>query len=378
MNLLTMTVGAIMLFIIIEQALASPFATEVMRFDPAPGQFVNDEQFNDPNRALGAPIGGGINAGGNTSIVSLGMFGGSITLGFDHTVMDDLLNPLGMDAIVFGNAFWPGSNPSDHWAEPATIEISLDENQNGLADDPWYLIPGSHIPSPAEQWLAMTWDDDISDETYPPPFEHWIPSGFSNTWTTSAYELPAELFSESITRNPSDDPFVEGIFGYAEYTPTLFLGDMNADNTIDLPEMLPEDFYTVPDDPFYVGMSPGSGGGDAFDIAWAVHPITGMPANLTGFDFIRLTTAVYVDIDLVGPIGEKSAEIDAVTDVKPDPFGDYDDDGDIDLLDVAELQICFGLENPIEMGCDRFDREPDQIISITDASKMFERITGPR
>lgn len=357
---------------------ASPFATFVVSYDPAPGQFVNHDQFNDPDRALGAPVGGGTNIADQSSIVSLGAFGGSITLGFDQTVTDDLLNPFGMDAIVFSNAFFSGSNPNDHWAECATIEISYDTNQNGLADDAWYLIPGSHILSPQDQWMSATWDDNVSDDTYPPMNETWLPPGSFGTWSTNAYELPSKLFASLIVRNPSEDEMVEGIFGYAEYSPTLLLGDLDADNIVDDPQMSVGDFYTTPDDPFEIGMSPGSGGGDAFDIVWAIDPLTGEAANLTGFDFIRLTTAVFVDLNLVGPVGEKSAEIDAVADVAIDPFGDFDHDADIDLLDVAEMQICFGADNPGKTVCKQFDRDDDNEIALDDATAVIQRLTGPR
>ena len=105
----------------------SPFAALVIDFEPAPGQFVNVEAFNDPHRALGPPIGGGTNDGNDTSVVSLGGFGGSLTLAFDHTVADHPLSPMGQDAIVFGTAFWVGGNDQRHRGECATIEISLDE-----------------------------------------------------------------------------------------------------------------------------------------------------------------------------------------------------------------------------------------------------------
>ncbi len=359
-------------------ASASPFASVVVRYEPAPGQFVNNEQFNDPNRALGAPVGGGTNIADQSSIVSLGAFGGSIVLGFDQTVTDDLLNPFGMDAIVFSNAFWSGSNPNDHWAECATIEISYDANQNGQSDDTWYLIPGSHISNPQNQWASATWDTFISDGTYPPMNETWLPPGSFGTWSTYAYELPAKLFSLLIVRNPSENSEIEGIFGYAEYSPTLLLGDLDANNNVDDPTMTDEDFYTVPDDPHTIGISPGSGGGDAFDIAWAIDPVTGEAANLEGFDFIRLTTAVFVDLNLVGPVGEKSAEIDAVADVAPDPFGDVDNDSDIDLLDMAEMQICFGVVDPGKTDCQRFDRNGDNMIALDDANAAIQRLTGPR
>ncbi len=353
----------------------TPFATDVLDFSPAPGQWVNDDFFNDPTAALGAPFPGGLPEPNELTVVSLGGFGGSITLAFDHTVLDDLLNPFGMDAIVFGNAFLLDGDPDAHWAECATIEIALDVNGNGLADDRWYLIPGSHIPDPSVQLLTVVWDDHVVDDMYPPELASWIPPGFSGQWTTSAFELPAELFGFAVVRNPSTLADVEGIFGYAEYSPTVRLGDLDADNSVDDPTILPEAFYTVPDDPRTTGVSPNSGGGDAFDIAWAIDPDTLLPVALAGFDFIRLTAAVD---SVLGGIGEKSPEIDAVADAAPDPFGDFDDDGDIDLFDAAVFQVCRGALDPTSSECARADREPNDSITSTDWAAMSVRLTGVR
>ena len=55
----------------------------------APGQWVNDARFNDPAAALGAPFPGGLAEPDEVALVSLGGFGGSIILAFDHTVVDD-------------------------------------------------------------------------------------------------------------------------------------------------------------------------------------------------------------------------------------------------------------------------------------------------
>ena len=352
----------------------SPFSARVLGFSPAPGQFVNHPDFSDPGRALGAPSGGGTSTPNNASVVSLGGFGGYIVLGFDHTVVDDPLNPFGMDAIVFGNAYWVGGNPNRHWAECATIEISVDENGNGLADDTWYLIPGSHIIDPPSQLVIEQWDDDIKDDRYPPDDEAWIPAGYSGNWKTKSFALPAAVFGSSVVANPSFNGHSEGIYGYADYSPSLVLGDLNGDGVVDDITMTPEHFYTTPDDPRTVGMTMGSGGGDAFDIAWAIDPISGAPAELSGFDFIRLTSAV----DSVSPIfGEKSAEIDAVADVAPDPFGDADDDGDIDLADAAYFQNCFGGGSNAAPACAFVDREPNLLVDMADVAAFIERMTGP-
>ncbi len=254
---------------------ADDFATKVIAYDPAPGQFVNDQNFNDPKDALGPPDGAGKLSGNNTSVVTLGGFGGSITLAFEQRVLNNPGNPLGMDFIVFGNAFYVQGNPDRRWAEASLIEISLDTNSNGSADDTWYTIPGSSLTPPITLPLPPEFDGPILE---------------NNTGTTA-----------------------ESYFGYADMSPTLLLGDTNADGIVDDPAMLPEDFYTVPDDPMTTDIDPGSGGGDAFDIAWAIDPATGDQANLGGFDFIRITTAVD---SINGSLGEVSTEIDAVAIVR--------------------------------------------------------------
>lgn len=260
----------------------SPFATRVIDYSPAPGQFTNDPLYNDPQRALGAPIGGGTIAPDNFKLVTLGGFGGSIILGFDQTIWDDADHPMGLDFIVFGNASWLIGLPSIRWAEAAVVEVSYDANHNGLADDPWFVIPGSHLTDPKRQRR----------------------DGY--------FILPDEPFGHPPIFNTSTDGS-EAFWGYADMNPTLLLGDLNADNIIDDPNLGPEDFYTVPDDPRIEGITPGSGGGDGFDIAWAVDPLTGQSAHLRGIDFVRITTAVDAQN---GPFGEVSAEVGSVAAVR--------------------------------------------------------------
>ena len=75
----------------------------------------------------------------------------------------------------------------------------------------------------------------------------------------------------------------------------------------------PVEFYTNPDNPYIVGTDEGSCGGDAFDIAWALDPVTGKhPEDLQYFQYIKITTGV----DHYSPtLGEVSTEVDAVADV---------------------------------------------------------------
>ncbi|MCO6438772.1 MAG: hypothetical protein J5J06_16885 [Phycisphaerae bacterium] len=372
-----LTLAAVAL-LAVESFAQTPFAVEVISYDPAPGQFVNDPELNDPSLALGPPEGGGTFAPAFSSLVTLGGFGGSITLRFDHVVQDHPLNPFGMDAIVFGNAHYVSDNGERRWAECATIEIALDADGSGLIEadrgERWYLIPGSHLHVPDDQRAEKTWDDNPATPL-PPTLLSWIPPGQTGAWETSGFLLPADIFAMPVVENPSPDPAVEGIWGYAEYTPTLLLGDLDGDNNVDDTSMTPDEFYTVPDDPGRAGLSPRCGGGDAFDIAWAVDPETGVSANIGGFDFIRLTNAADIVIEV---IGEKSPEIDAVSDVAPDRFGDCDGDLDIDLADAACFQRCLNHAGPMNAECPFLDDDNDDIVTLVDWSAFVRRLGGQR
>lgn len=357
----------------------SPFAAQVIDYSPAPGQFVQNEAFNDPAKALGPPAGGGTSAANNSSVVTLGGFGGSITLAFDHTVMDDRANPLGLDAIVFGNAFWIDGNANRHWAECGVIEICRDLNGNRKPDEnePWYLMAGSHITDLQQQYETQTWDDDIADSTYPPSNPGWIPPKRFGTWQTTGFRLPPEIFDVVVLENPNGPGAEEeGIYGYADFTPSLILGDLDADDLVDDETVTPEAFYTNPDDPFTVGIRPGSGGGDAFDIAWAVDPGTGEPADLDGFDFIRITTAV----NSVGIFGESSTEVNAVADVEPGLMGDADADGAVDLRDFDVFNVCVSVNDSQKLParCRVMDFNGDENVDLNDFGAFQRVFTGAR
>ncbi len=350
----------------------NPFATSVVSFDPAPGQWVNEPLYSDATRALGWPYGDTPSQPNNDSLVSLGGFGGSITLAFDHTVLDDPANPFGLDAIVYGNSFWVTGNPNRRWAECGVIEISRDSDANGLADNPWYVIPGTHIAQSPSQFEIHTWDDNLADDTWPPLVPpatvDWIPPGMSGTWTTATYHLPAAIFDQQVVENPFGTGATdEGIWGYADFSPTNALpaGD---DVT---------DYYTRPDNPFVVGITDGAPGGDAFDIAWAIDPSTWLPAKLDGFDFIRITTAVdYVFVN--PPLGELSTEIDAVADVVEGTFGDTENDGDIDADDWLLVEQCYGgADDSIPSApCRVLDFDQDEDLDLHDVIAFQSQFTG--
>ncbi|MFH1378341.1 MAG: hypothetical protein ABIH86_06275 [Planctomycetota bacterium] len=274
------------------------------------GIYVNNGAFNNPERAVGRPYGSGMYAPNNTSVVSLGQ-GGHIILYFKTPVVDDPRNAYGLDFILFGNAFWMSADYSQRWLEPAYVEIAQDKDGDGLydpvIDGPFYLI----LPKPQ----------------------------------------PTELVAGNTTGQCGGM-----VSGYADANPTLMLGDLDGDNAVDDETMDPIDFYTTPDRPDDLihpeskAIDPGSGGGDAFDIADAVvvagyvnttayigstsaivlgqpviETIDGTPyvsdgtggepvrAGIRSFQFMRIVDAKPDDEQL----GEVSAEICAAADIEP-------------------------------------------------------------
>jgi len=292
---------------------ATPFATRVLEYTPAPGQFVRNPTFANPAAALGAPVGGGLSAPDNTKCVTLGGFGGRIVLGFDSPVANlaaTAHNPHGLDFSIFGNAFYLGGNIGRRWAEAGAVHVSRDENGNGLADDRWYLLAGSHTPAGASLTMStVVWDDAVADLTYGPNVQAWVPPERTGQWQSSGVLLGA-LFAGPVVINPlGEQSPQEGIFGYADCTPTLILGDLDGDGVCDDESLTAEQYYTRPDDPYLAGVSAGSGGGDAMDIGWAIDPATGEPALLAEIDFVAIVSAVN---RINGFFGEVSTEVSGI------------------------------------------------------------------
>ncbi|MEL7472907.1 MAG: hypothetical protein AAGK04_06260 [Planctomycetota bacterium] len=124
-------------------ACASPFATDVVSY--IPGSNINPD-FTNPLTALGSPervtgelVGfpGPVNPFnppfGSDEIVSVGE-GGSLTVRFDQPVINDPLNPFGIDLLIFGNSFFGISDFNDApngvvtgaFTEGGLVQVSAD------------------------------------------------------------------------------------------------------------------------------------------------------------------------------------------------------------------------------------------------------------
>ncbi len=235
-------------------SLSTDFATEVVAASGVNGVKGFNEQ---PDMMLGPPSAGATPAAPDPDggFFSFG-WGGSVTLAFDRPILNDPRHPGGLDFVIYGNAFYLGGDPHVSYQEPAYVEVGLDRNGNGRPDpeEPFYLLRGS--PDPGS----------------PPHFP-----------------LPAALFGVVDHRQAP-------IWGYADVTPTNGAGDP-----------------LLPDDPLADDITPGSAGGDAFDLSWAVDR-DGHSVTLEHADFVRITHA----LNAASVFGASSTEVDAVSLVRPE------------------------------------------------------------
>lgn len=116
----------------------SPYVTSIFDFSPAPGTFANDfykvgfTKEDVMRIALGR-----INETSVGYPIDLGGFGGSIVIGFDHTIV----NVSGeKDLRIYGGTLTDKADPP----APGLIYVAYDKNGNGKPDDDeWYEIIGS-------------------------------------------------------------------------------------------------------------------------------------------------------------------------------------------------------------------------------------------
>ncbi len=303
-----------------EEVEYSPYISRVYEYCPAPGQFINEmpkydagDTYADILRKAEESI-----SGTNDVMISLGGYGGYVTFGFDHTVM----NVEGeMDFRIWGNAFYELTNPDAKGgsAEPGIVMVSYDANCNGLPDDEWYELAGSEYhseatlhdftityrrPDPAKPPVE---DEDgyLTDLEYIP----WRGSDGSSGYIAKNSFHPQDYYPRWI----SDDELT-------------FTGTLLAPNGVDLSGQ--GTYYVLYSYPWgYVDNHPNDFADlNSFDISWAVDR-HGNPVKLPGADFVRVYTGLN---QYCGWLGETSTEISRAQDLHvappgvplPDPLSD--------------------------------------------------------
>ena len=286
-----------------EQVAYSPYIAKVLEYNPAPGQFVNtmpQYEVGDTYATMLQKVEESI-AGTNRSLISLGAWGGYVTFAFDHSVVN---TPNQSDFLIEGNSFYASATSKGGSSEPGIVMVSIDINQNGLPDEPFYQLAGSehanpntlhhysltYYRTPADHTPQPDKKNSITDTTY----IHWTDShnqtGYlhKNTFHTQEY-FPQWLADSTLT----------------------FIGSRLPDNAYD-PNGKGAYWIQQPFEYGYADCHPNDSiARCSFDIDWAVTD-EGKPIYLPCVDFVRIYTGVFQQC---GWTGEISTEISHARDL---------------------------------------------------------------
>ena len=277
----------------------SPYISRVYEYKPAPGQFINEMPQYEPGDTYADILKKAEEniSGTNDIMISLGGYGGYVTFGFDHTVMNV---PGEYDFRIWGNAFYELSDPDAKGgsAEPGIVMVSLDTNCNGLPDDEWYELAGSaYHDSNTLHNYSITYKRPQTGKTEEPDDSGFLTDTTYIPWRDSKGE---EGYIAKNSFHPQEYyPLWE------EKESLTFEGTLLAPNAKDLSGA--GTYYVLYSyDWGYVDNHPNDFVElNSFDIGWAVDR-DGNKVALPGVDFIRVYTGVN---QYCGWLGETSTEI---------------------------------------------------------------------
>ena len=296
-----------------EEVAYSRYIAHVYDYRPAPGQFVGDMpryEEGDTEERMRAKVEECI-SGTQDDLISLGGFGGYVTFGFDHSVVNVQDS---LDFKILGNALYASSEGSGLGsagsAEPGVVMVSLDSNGNGIPDDEWYELAGSeHVNKATIQSYEITY--------YRTPTGH-VPTPRPNSGVTDSTYI---AWSDN-----------QGITGYIERnafhtqdyfprwlpdTTLTFKGTRLPDNVVDVQG--DGSYYVL--NAFEWGYADNHANSASveqvgFDIDWAIDSV-GNRVSLPCVDFVRVYTGVNQQC---GRVGEVSTEICRAEDLHVEAF----------------------------------------------------------
>lgn len=297
---------------------ATAYITRVLDFMPAVGQFTNTlpvYEEGDTQESMNQKVLAAIGHN-NRGMISLGGYGGYVTVGFDHTIE----NKSGLrDFRVLGNAFYAASNPDPDApvggsCEPGIIRVAYDKNKNGRPDeDEWYEIAGSAHEDPAQEaWYQMGVDNGNDMHLY---------TGYEITYYRPEKEPETAEEKQQYIRwadNQGNSGYkVKNAFHNQPYFPQWFEGDELTFRGTCLPQNGIDEsgqgsyFVLYKFRYGYADNETNTKDESAIDIDWAVND-KGQKVHLPGVDFIMIYTGVNQEN---GWLGECSTEISGVEDL---------------------------------------------------------------
>ena len=255
--------------------------TRVFEYVPAPGQFINvlpEATAGDTPESMRKKAEAALT---NSSMISLGGFGGYVVFGFDHTIV----NREGKDFVVLGNALTT-------WAEAGVILVSSDANGNGLPDDEWYEIAGSEYNKPTTvKHYEITYYKSETEPDNPnePDYIRW-----TDNRGQSGY----------LSKNSAHTQTYYPVWMGDSYTAKGTFMETTVHNQSGI-------WVSPPYDWGYADNFPNNDAKAQIDIDWAVDK-NGNPVKLKGIDFVKVYTGNRAE---GGMFGEISTEVSGFTDL---------------------------------------------------------------
>ena len=283
----------------------SPYIATVYEYCPAPGQFINEMPRYEDGDTYASILQKAEESisGTNDIMISLGGYGGYVTFGFDHTVINV---PGEYDFRIWGNCFYELLQPDRKGgsAEPGIVMVSYDTNCNGLPDDEWYELAGSEYYSPATlHSYSVTYRRPDPDREIIADDENSLSDIHYIGWTAS---------------NGDEGYIAKNIFHSQDYFPKWIAEDEISFSGTRLPANGEDisgygSYYVLYSYPWgYVDNHPNEYADlNSFDISWAVDA-EGRSVSLPGADFIRVYTGVN---QYCGWLGETSTELSRAQDL---------------------------------------------------------------
>lgn len=280
-----------------EEVAYSPYISEVYEYRPAPGQFVNKMpayEEGDSEETMLQKVRECI-VGTQNTLISLGSYGGYVTFGFDHCLVN---MPGKLDFAIYGNAYYDTSlDRLGGSSEPGIVMVAMDVNGNGSPDDPWYELAGSEYDNEntMHQYEVVYYrHDTLAVDTLRHKGVLWKDSngqcGYlqKNSYHSQNY-FPSWIDSDTLlyrgTRLPDN---AEDYYGngsrWVLYAYDWGYADAHPNNKLDK---------------------------ISFDINWAVDE-NGKRVYLPGIHFVRVYTGV---LQVCGWLGETSTELSKAVDL---------------------------------------------------------------